>query len=216
MKINIEYTEQEYMALVGLGTRIMDSVDNAVNKNTKISLARIKRNLQEAIANALQSEDYASYDLDDEEDEEGKILTPDFGVISGGKPTPPEVGPFASTEMMSDYALKGQAAFQELISLWMINFCVEGAEQPPRAEKCEQLTQSYEGRAMIHYMEYLRKKYKNGGLTYAIRDTKLVSNDQVRLVAENLTAVASACRFTQLASYLEHPNPSLQEDFFNV
>jgi hypothetical protein len=65
-------------------------------------------------------------------------------------------------------------------------------------------------------MEYIKGQYREGGLTYAIRDSGLVPNDTVRLLAENMTAVSSACRFTQLASYLEHPDPSQLEDFFNV
>lgn len=223
MKINIEYTEEEYKALVGLGERMFDSVDNAVNRSTKLSMARIKNSFKQAIMSAISDDD--DFEDTDSEEDSSDSFNPDFSLIEGGKPTEIVKGPFASKSKdtdessaleMSAYAERGKEAFYDLIELWLINFCVEGAEQPPRAEKCEELTQSYDGRAIIHYMAFLRKKYPNGGLTYAVRDTGLVENEQIRLVAENLTAVASACRFTQLASYLEHPNPTSQEDFFNV
>ena len=197
--MKIEYTEKEFIALIGLGTRMFDCVDNFVDKQSLLALKRMRRTIKNAILD---------FDENSEEESESESDPLNFTVFDGGKnPSQPLV--------MNEYASKGKDLFYGLIELWMINFCVEGSEQPPRAERCEELTQSYDGRAIIHYMEYLRQKYPNGGLTYAIRDTGLVSNDQVRLVAENLTAVASACRYTQLASYLEHPNPSSQEDFFN-
>jgi len=214
--MKLEYTEDEFKSIMALYGRVLDIVEKKFEIDHKLNVerekTRRKTRIQEIIEGMADAEEDSSFDSSDHP----------FEVLDGGKEV---LGPFANIPKeelppkkpeMSIYAKQGKEVFYEFVKMWMVNFCVEGAEQPPRAERSAELTQSFEGRAIIHYMEYLKEKYVHGGLTYAIRDTGLVSNDQIRLVAENMTAVVSACRFTQLASYLEHPDPSKLEDFYNV
>lgn len=216
MKVTIDYEKEEYVELIGMVNKLTQVFETFVNNQHKEKMARIQTERLRTVGSMFDS---MSDEFDDEEDSE----TIQFGVVPGGKQTPADLGPFASKGEklekaleMSSYAQKGQTYFNDLVELWLIGFNIEGAEQPPRAERCFELTQNYEGRAIIHYLEYLKSKYPNGGLTYAIRDSGLVSPEQTRLMAENMTAVSSACRYTQFASYLEHPDPSKMEDFFNV
>lgn len=216
MKVTIDYEKEEYVELIGMVNGLTKVFETFVNNQHKENMARIQTERLRTVGSMFDS---MSDEFDDEEDSE----TIQFGVVPGGKPSIVESGPFVSKGEklekpleMSSYAQQGQTVFNDLVALWLQGFDIEGAEQPPRAERCRELTQSFEGRAIIHYLEYLKLKYRNGGLTYAIRDSGLVSPEQTRLMAENMTAVSSACRFTQFASYLEHPDPSKMEDFFNV
>ena len=207
--MKLEYTEDEFKSIMDLYTRALDLIEFKLKTDRIIALEQEKTRRSNQILESVMAEEDSSEDSEDHP----------FEVLDGGKE---ELGPFAEipfekkneSKEMSEYARRGKQVFHEFVEMWMVNFCIEGAEQPPRAERSSELTQNYEGRAIIHYMEYLKGKYPDGGLTYAIRDTGLVPNDQIRLVAENMTAVVSACRFTQLASYLEHPDPSKLEDFY--
>jgi hypothetical protein len=217
MKFTLDYEKEEYVELVSVANRLVGVFETLVNNMHKEKMARIKTSHLRTVSSMFES-------MDEDFSEEDSETIP-FNVVSGGKeskdsckgsesnePTPDPEQPL----VMSQYAKQGCLLFNSLVQMWLQGFDVEGAEQPPRAERCVQLTQSYEGRAIIHYLEYIRGKYPEGGLTYAIRDTGLVSPEQTRLLAENMTAVSSACRYTQFASYLEHPDPSQLEDFFNV
>ena len=111
-------------------------------------------------------------------------------------------------ESKQEWIDQGEKAFNDLIELWMINFNQPG-EQPPRVEKLEQLAQSFDGRAMIHYLSFI------GGLSKAVWRTGLVAREQVRLVASNLSQVSST-GFYHISDYLEYPDPTSTKEFFNV
>ena len=217
MKFTLEYSKEEYTSLIEMVNKMTDTVAKALDHRHEERMARLQTQRLKTVGSM-----FGDLDDDIDEDVEEAILN----IVKGGKE---EEGPFGdpksaepssfgddSNQEMSEYALRGQIAFNNLVKLWMIGFNIEGADQPPRAEKCKELVMSFEGRAIIHYLEHLRLKYPEGGLTYAVRDSNLVPDEEVRLLAENMTAVSSACRFTQLAHYLEHPDPSQLEDFFNV
>lgn len=217
MKFTVEYEKEEYTSLVDMVNKMTDVVGKAIQYVHLERMERIKNQRLKTVGSMFDS-------MDDDIDEE--LEDSILNVIKGGKE---DSGPFGSTEEpstptveeptseeMNTFAQRGKVVFEELVELWIQGFDIADAEQPPRGERCRELTQSFDGRAVIHYMEHVKSKYISGGLTYAIRDSGLVPQNQVRLMAENMTAVSSACRFTQLASYLEHPDPSQLEDFFNV
>jgi len=211
MKINIEYEQEEYTSLVTMVSGIVDVFKIAVENTHKERMARIQNSRLKTVGSIFESMDE---DLEDDDENSSPIH---FDVVNGGKE---ESGPFSKAHKeklsMSAYAVRGQKAFEKLVAFWAQGFNDPEAEQPERAERCVTLNQSFEGRSIIHYLEYIRSKYPSGGLTYAVRDTGLVANEHIRIFAENMTNVSSACRFTQFASYLEHPDPSQLEDFYNV
>ena len=208
MKFTLDYEKEEYVELVGMANRLIGVFETFVNNMHKENMARLRTGHARTVTSILD-------EFDDEYSEEDSEAIP-FNVVNGGKEPKSANVDSDHPLVMSEYAQRGQVLFNDLVALWLQGFDIEGAEQPPRAERCMELTQSYDGRAIIHYLEYIKAKYPEGGLTYAVRDSGLVSPEQTRLMAENMTAVSSACRYSQFASYLEHPDPSKLEDFFNV
>lgn len=196
-----ELSEKEFLAYMKIFERIVDVFEKDLDQRHQRSLVKSYKDKKKSYVEEMSLEEDSEFDSSEDipmnfEDFKKSVL------IEGGKKK-------EEAQDTSVYVERGKEVFGDLVKFWLINFDQEG-EQPDRAEYVDQLSRNYDGRAIIHYMESVK------GLTRAIWKTGLVEKDDVRKLAGNMTQVTSASNFYQLSTYLEHPDPTLQEDFFNV
>jgi hypothetical protein len=199
--MKLEYTEEEFKSIMSIYNRALDLVE------LKIKLDHKSRVKQRRVHSPVLEDD-VEWDLDDDLSEEESFTDE----------SPLQVHPGGKNKSEDDidsgqYIEQGRVAFGKLVEYWMINFNTEG-EQPDRADAVRKLRDSYDGRAILHYLNDLFGEGK--GLTTAVYNTACVPNHQVRLVAENMAQVTSALHFNHVAHFLEYPDPTQMEDFFNV
>jgi hypothetical protein len=94
------------------------------------------------------------------------VLTPLSHIVPPMIPDPPAPDPIAAAERKAALVTVGREAFARLVSDWLRNFGVEGADQPDRAGRLMATFSGY-GREVS---AYIREK---GGLSGAVIDSIL-------------------------------------------
>jgi hypothetical protein len=197
-EMKLEYTPDEFKSIMSIYDRVLDLVELKIKLDHK---NRVKH--RRVIADDVE------WGLDDDlSEEESSTAESPLQVHSGGKKVKQE-----DDIDTRKYIKQGEASFNQLVEYWMINFDAEG-DQPDRADAIRKLRDSYDGRAILHYLNDLNGQRL--GLTTAVFKSGWAPNHQVRLLAENMAQVSSALHFYQIAHFLEYPDPTQMEDFFNV
>ena len=190
--MKIEYDKEEYIAIINLAGKIVETFERLVLQDMS-NKSSIKEVISAKIKENIASGNYSKVDVfsEDTEDEQESILKFEEG----------------KKKYHIQYVDRGRSAFEKMLAEWLINFNKEG-QQPDRAQIIKDLTMEYNGRAIMHYMEWLKEQ--NKGLAWAVHDSALVDKKDILLVAGNIAQVASASGFYQLSSYLEYPEPIFQ------
>jgi len=168
----------------------------------KIDLMRIEMDMKRHRSEYMSPEDFVSDDPID-------FPTPvnHMNVVAGGK------GSRFTEPELTDHQAKGKIELEQLITMWMVGFRDEDAEQPDRASYMEELGRDPKrAGSLVSYCMAV------GSLTVAIYivcheeaeyghiDADLIDDEYIRYLAANIMQVASVY-LQPLADLFIYPNP---------
>ena len=204
MKFNIklEYKKKEYQDFLSMIShvfdRIMDANETERIRDHEIRMEDRKIRAEKVIIPNLEKENEDSEESEEESSSE-----------ESEEESSDEVNLDDERKFM---VAQGKKVYEELMDAWLVNFMIEGSDQPDRSELLRDLSISKKGFRILAYLQ------KSNSLTIATLDylekmeldhpldATVTRPEYARQIAENLSQVSSIV-FYQISDFLRYPNP---------
>ena len=204
MKFNIklEYKKKEYQDFLSMISHVFDRIMDA-NETERIRDHEIRREDRKIRAEKVIIPNLEKENEDSEESEEE----------SSSEESEEESSDEANLDDERKFMVaQGKKVYEELMDAWLVNFMIEGSDQPDRSELLRDLSISKKGFRILAYLQ------KSNSLTIATLDylekmeldhpldATVTRPEYARQIAENLSQVSSIV-FYQISDFLRYPNP---------